>query len=174
MVRAVLCCLLLLLPAAAGAETAPVPAGAFAFTFTVTLPAAPAQVWAAATGNVLPWWDHSMSGDPHAMVIEPRPGGLFLETFDASGDGVAHAVVTYARRPQMLRMEGPLGLAGHAIHMVTTWTLAPGAAPGTTDFTVEVHAAGEVHEGWPDVVEATWRHFIDERLRAYLEGRLAR
>lgn len=162
---------LLLLPAAAGAGEA-VPTGAFAFSFTSVLPAAPDAAWDAATGDILGWWDHSMSGDPHALEIQARPGGLFLETFDASGDGVAHAVVTYAKRREMLRMEGPMGLAGHAIHMTTTWTFVPGTRDGTTDLTVSVHAAGEVHEGWPAVVEATWRHFIDERLVPYLAGEL--
>lgn len=171
MLRTLALALLLLTTSAVAADE--VPTGSFAFSFTTTLPAAPAAAWDAATGDVLPWWDHSMSGDPHAMEIQPRPGGLFLETFDANGDGVAHATVTYAERNEMLRMEGPMGLAGNAIHMVTTWTFAPGAADGTCDLTVAVHAVGEVYEGWPELVESTWRHFIEQRLRPYLAGELA-
>jgi len=174
MLRTVALALALLLLTSTAVAADEIPTGAFAFAFTSTLPAPPAAVWEAATGDVLPWWDHSMSGAPHALEIQPRPGGLFLETFDAGGDGVAHATVTYAKRNELLRMEGPMGLAGHAVHMVTTWTFAPGTAAGTCDMTVAVHAAGEVHEGWPEVVEATWRHFIDERLGPYLAGELPR
>lgn len=148
----------------------PVPTGSFAFSFTVSLPADAPTTWEAATGDISGWWDHSMSDDPYALEIQPRPGGFFLETFDASGDGVAHAVVTYADREEKLRMEGPMGLAGFAIHMVTTWTFTPGDESGTTDLTVEVRATGEVREGWPEVVESTWRRFIEDRLHGHLSG----
>jgi hypothetical protein len=103
-----------------------------------------------------------MSGAPLRLEIEPHPGGRFLETFDATGDGVVHATVTYAQRGKKLQMMGPLGLAGHAIHMVTTYDLEP-LDPGRSRLTVTVHAAGEVHPGWDEVVLATWRHFIDDR-----------
>ena len=83
-----------------------------------------------------------------------------------------HADVTYVKSGEMLRMVGPLGLAGHALHMVTTWTFAPGEAENTTVLTVQVNATGEVHEGWGEVVEKTWRHFIGERLAPHLAGAL--
>ncbi len=144
--------------------------GAFEFSFAVELPATPAVVWNSATGNVGDWWDHSMSDNPYKLVIEPWPGGQFREEFDASGNGVIHADITYAKQNKMLRMEGPLGLAGYAIHMVTTWTLVPGDTDNTTLMTVEVHAAGEVQDGWDAIVEKTWRHFIEDRLGNYLAG----
>lgn len=159
-------CLWAVLPAAAGVET--VPTGSFRFQFTVALPGTPEEVFDAATGDISGWWDHSMSGDPVALEIQPKPGGHFLEIMDEDGGGVIHATVTQVQRGKMLRMEGPLGLAGHAITMVTTWTLAPGE--NGTDLTVEVHATGEVHEGWGEVVEKTWRHFIEGRLLPYLEA----
>ncbi|HOX25352.1 MAG TPA: hypothetical protein PLL30_12735 [Candidatus Krumholzibacteria bacterium] len=140
----------------------PPPTGSFAFSFAADLPGSPDAMYDALTGDISGWWDHTMSGAPLALVIEPRPGGRFLETFDDSGDGVVHATVTYARRGEKLQMVGPLGLAGHAIHMVTTWELAP-LDGGRSRLTVTVHASGEIHPGWDQVVEATWHHFIDER-----------
>lgn len=163
--RIALALLLFVLPAAA----AEVPTGAFSFTVETMAPGQPEQVYDATFGDVSGWWDHSMSDDPHAMYIEAKPGGAFMEIFDESGDGVRHAVVTHAERGEMLRFEGPLGLAGHAIHMVTTWTFADGDE-GHTLIAVEVHAAGEVHEGWAAVVERTMRHFLVDRLTPYLEG----
>ena len=91
--------------------------------------------------------------------------------FDESGDGVRHAVVTAAERGALLRFEGPLGLAGHALHMVVTYELAEVGLEGTsTMLTVTVRAAGEMQEGWADTVEDVWHHFIDERFVPYMEA----
>lgn len=138
------------------------PTGSFAFTFTVELPGQPDAMYDALTGDISGWWDHTMSGAPLRLEIEARPGGRFIEVFDESGDGVVHAVVTGAQRGKMLRLDGPLGLAGHAIHMVTTYELEP-VEGGRTRLTVSVHAAGEIQDGWAEVVEKTWRHFIEEQ-----------
>lgn len=156
---------LVALPAVAG----DVPTGAFAFTLTTTVPGSPADAFDAATGDVTGWWDHSMSEHPLKMSVDPKPGGGFYEIFDASGDGVRHAVVTYAKRGEMLRYVGPLGLAGNAIDMVTTWTFAA-AGDDSTTVGVEVHATGEVHDRWPQVVENTWRHFLLDRYKRWVEG----
>ncbi len=152
-----------------GVKDAPV--GAFSFIISGQFAGTPEQVFDKATGDITPWWDHTMSGDPLKMFVEPRPGGAFMEIFNEQGDGVRHAVVTGAQRGKMLRYEGPLGLAGHALHMVTTWTFAPLGDDQTT-VTVEVHGAGEVHEGWPQVIERTWRHFLLERFQPYVAGEL--
>ncbi len=145
------------------------PTGSFAFTVEATVTGTPAAAFDAATGDISGWWDHTMSDHPVRLVVEPKPGGAFLEVFDESGDGVRHAAVTYAHRGEMLRYEGPLGLAGHAIHMVTTWTFAD-AGEGRTLVRVAVHAAGEILEGWPAVVEQTWQHFLLKRYVPYVEG----
>jgi hypothetical protein len=143
------------------------PSGAFGFAFTATLPGTPMQIYDTVTGDISGWWDHTMSEHPVRLEIEPRPGGGFWEIFDASGDGVRHAVVTYAKRGEILRFEGPLGLTGHALNMVTTYTLTP-AGDDSTRLTVTVNAAGEVEPRWPALVEQTWRHFIFERLQPYV------
>jgi hypothetical protein len=158
--------LLLALPVLA-AE--PVPTGAFTFTIETIVPGAPNEAFDAATGDITGWWDHTMSDAPLALTIEARPGGMFLETYDADGNGVRHAVVTGADRGEFLRMEGPMGLAGYALTMATTWTFEAADAEHTR-FRVEVHAVGEVREGWAELVESTWRHFLIDRFKPYMEG----
>ncbi len=153
----------------ANATSVDLPVGGFGFEFAVTLPGAPAAIYDAATGDISGWWDHSFSPNPVRFELEPRPGGGFWEIFDDSGDGVRHAEVTYAKRGELLRFEGPLGLTGHAITLVTTWSFSPQGAD-STKMTVAVNAAGEVQPGWPGVVEATWRHFIVDRFRPYVIG----
>lgn len=145
-----------------------VPAG-FSFTIERTVPGTPQEIYDALTGDISGWWDHSVSRNPARLYIEPRPGGGFYETFDDSGDGVRHAVVTAAERGVMLRFEGPLGLAGNAIQMVHTYELER-VAESSTRLKVSVHAAGEVQEGWPEAVEGVWHHFIDERFVPYVEA----
>ena len=145
--------------------------GGFAFAFERTVPGSPHATFDALTGDISDWWDHSFSGNPYRLYIEPRPGGGFYEMFNESGDGIRHAVVTAAERGALLRFEGPLGLAGHAVHMVATYELAEVGLEGTsTNLKVTVHAAGEIQDGWAETVEDVWHHFIDERFVPYVEA----
>jgi len=158
---------------AAASEPQNLPIGAFAFEIEAEVPGLPESVYDALTGDITGWWDHTMSGDPYQLIIEAKPGGGFWEVFDASGQGVRHAVVTYAHRGKQLRFEGPLGLAGHAIQMVTTYELMP-AGEGTTLLKVSVHASGEIQAGWPEMVQKTWQRFLFERFVPYVKGELFR
>ncbi len=153
----------------AGAESAPISVGGFTVRHAVVLPGSPETIFDAATGDISGWWDHSFSDAPARFYIEAKPGGGFFEIFNASGDGVRHATVTMAERGKGLRYEGPLGLAGNAITMVTTYSFEPAGADSTR-FSVSVHAAGEIHEGWEQAVDATWHHFLVERFQPYIEA----
>lgn len=159
-------------PAAGGAQQ-PQPrelrTGGFAVQEQVTLPGSPAQIWDAVTGDISEWWDHRFSQAPQRLVLEPRPGGGFWEIFDADGNGARHAVVLFARRGERLVFEGPLGLSGAAVVMVTTYELQAVGADSTR-FTVKANAAGQVEEGWPAAVAGVWRHFVHERLKPYVES----
>ena len=163
----ILCLLIFLLSNTALAQVRTRSTGAFTFTIGGAMKGTPEEIYDAVTGDITPWWDHTQSENPLRMYVEPRPGGAFMEIFNESGEGVRHAVVTAAQRGELLRYEGPLGLAGFAVHMVTTWTFEP-TGSGRTRVTVEVHGAGEMQEDWPGVIEKTWRHFIFDRLQPYL------
>jgi len=131
----------------------------FSFQHQVTVPVEPASAYDLATGDISDWWDHTMSEHPVQLCIEPRVGGSFWELFDDAGNGVRHAAVTYAQRGQRLRLEGPLGLAGNAIQLVSTYDFAPSAAGGTT-LTLTVNAAGQILPEWPGLVSQVWQHFL--------------
>jgi len=141
----------------------------FSFDKEVTLPGKPEVIFDAVTGDISGWWDHHMSEHPKELFIEPTPGGGFWEIFDDEGNGVLHATVIYADRGKMLRFDGPLGLSGKAIQMVTTYEFKP-AGKDSTLFKVSVHAAGEVGEGLPAMIEKVWDHFIFEQLKPYIES----
>jgi uncharacterized protein YndB with AHSA1/START domain len=139
----------------------------FAFEKEVTLPGTPEVIYDAVTGDISGWWDHSMSEHPKKFYIEPFPGGGFYEIFDDEGNGVLHATVIYADRGKLLRFDGPLGLSGKAIQIVTTYQFEP-VGTDSTLFKVSVHGAGEVEEGLPAIVERVWEHFIFEQLQPYI------
>lgn len=143
----------------------------FAIEHSITVPGTPVEVFDAITGDILPWWDHSFSENPVRLYIEPTMGGCFCEVFDAAGNGARHATVTYVKRGEALRFEGPLGLAGNALTMVHTYEFTPMA--DSTRVTVKVRAFGEIQEGWPAAVNGVWRHFLVERFKPWYERRRA-
>jgi hypothetical protein len=141
----------------------------FSFGQQITLPGTTTQIYDAMTGDISGWWDHSFSEKPYKLYIEAIPGGGFYEIFDAGGDGVKHATVIYSERGKMLRFDGPLGLSGTAIQMVTTYEFTAAGADSTT-LKLSVHAAGEITEGLQATVESVWHHFLVERLKPYIES----
>jgi hypothetical protein len=143
--------------------------GAFAVEHSLVLPGAPETIYDAITGDISEWWDHSFSESPDRFYIEAKPGGGFWEIFDASGDGVRHATVIYAKRGEALRFEGPLGLSGRAIQMVHTYEFAH-VGTDSTRLTVTVHAAGELEPGLAETVDKVWWHFLVERFKPYIES----
>lgn len=145
------------------------PAVTFGFSFDVVLPAPPTEIYDALTGDITGWWDHSFSEKPYRLYIEAKPGGGFFEIFGPDGDGARHATVIYAERGKKLRLDGPLGLSGQAVSLVTTYDLAP-AGPGATRLAVSVRGAGDMDERTPGIVEQVWKHFIVERFKPYVES----
>lgn len=142
----------------------------FSFQKKVVLPVSPQVLYDAVTGDISGWWDHRFSEHPKAFYIERKPGGGFYEIFDDNGNGILHATVIYAERGKLLRFDGPLGLSGKAIKLVTTYKFEDQSRDSTL-FTVSVHASGEVDPGIPQIVEKVWEHFIFERLKPYIESR---
>jgi len=143
--------------------------GAFSFTKELKLPGTPVEIYEAATGDISGWWDHSVSENPAEFYIEPLPGGGFWEFFDDNGNGVLHATVIAADRGKLLRFDGPLGLAGIAIQLVTTYTFEASGTDSTI-MKISVHGAGEVDDATPAIVEKVWEHFIFERFKPYVES----
>lgn len=159
----------LLAAGAARAEHRPLATGAFEVTDRLLLPGTPEEIFDAFTGDISGWWDHSFSGHPYRLYIEPEPGGGFWEIFDKDGNGVLHADVTAAVRGKLLRLVGPLGLAGNALYMVSTLEFEP-VDGGHTVLKLTVRASGQMQEGWEEAVDATWHHFLHEQFKPYVES----
>ena len=141
----------------------------FSFEQQLTLPGTTTQIYDAITGDISGWWDHTFSDKPYKLYIDAIPGGGFYEIFNAGGDGVKHATVIYSDRGRMLRFDGPLGLSGKAVQMVTTYEFTAAGADSTS-LKLTVHGAGELEEGMPAIIESVWHHFLFERFKPYIES----
>jgi hypothetical protein len=144
---------------------------AFVFQMQLNLPGKPESVYDSITGDISGWWDHKFSENPAKFYIDPRPGGGFYEIFDETGDGVLHATVIYAHRGKLLRLDGPLGLSGKATNMVYSLYFEPAGADSTS-LRLEVHGSGEFEQNIPGLVESVWKHFLFDRFKPYVEGKL--
>lgn len=147
--------------------------GGFVVEQEVTVKGTPNVVYDTFTGDIKPWWDHTMSEDPVELRIDAFPGGHFYELFDRNGNGAIHATVIYADRGKMLRFDGPLGFNGKGLRMVHTFTFER-AGDDRTRITVEVHGTGELEEGWPGAVDQVWHHFLVEAFKPYMDSRPAK
>lgn len=144
--------------------------GSFGFDLEVTVPTTPDETWRAFTEETLEWWDYHFSEHPQKLSFDARPGGGFVEVFDDAGNGAWHATVILADRPRRLRFTGPLGLSGTAIDMVHSLELEP--VPEGTKIKLTVHAVGEIPPSTGDVVRRVWNHFLVERFKPYLVGKM--
>lgn len=142
------------------------PAGAFAFHDSVTVSVPPSVAFDRFV-DVDEWWDHRFSEESIRFELDARPGGGFYEIFDEAGNGALHATVIFVRRGEILRMDGPLGLSGNALHMV--FTLEFESMAGGTLVRLSAHGAGELQEGWPEAVRSVWHHFLWERYQPYAD-----
>jgi hypothetical protein len=160
--------LLLVACGVADAELVSKPVTAWTITHTVMLPGSPERAYDAATGDIAPWWDHTFHENPQRLVIEPWAGGGFWEIWNDQGEGVRHATVTRAERGKVLRFEGPLGLAGEGILLVTTWTFT--AKGDSTELACTSNLVGAVPAGFEKAVDQVWAHFLSGRLKPYIES----
>ena len=165
------------LPRNAPEETAPsgptLEVTAFAVQHVVEVAVTPEEAYDAFTGNITAWWDHSFAESPASLVIEPWPGGRFVETFrEDSQDGVLHATVTQADRGKVLAFTGPLGFASLGMHFDMAHTLRFEATDTGTRMTMNVVGVGTIQPGWEDAVQRVWQHFLDGRFKPFVEGQL--
>ncbi|MCB2213464.1 SRPBCC domain-containing protein [bacterium] len=168
------------------AETEPFEINGFSITQTVTVPGTPMDAFNTFTGDIKPWWDHSMSENPDVLRIDPYAGGQFYEKMSNGQGTVEHARVIFAMPGKLLRLHGPFGLSGLAVDMVSTITFAPVSADGeevqpgasgdvtsdSTRVTVEGHIVGQIDTELAEIVDGVWHHFLTDRLKPYMEGTL--
>lgn len=143
----------------------------FTFEMGVDLVGTPEQAWAHFTGDISPWWDHTFSPEPEHLILDARVGGSFYEAFDKVGNGAEHAKVIYAERPKMIRMDGPLGLSGLAVHVIYELRFSERQGGGSR-IDLRVQGMGSVDDKLVETVEAVWTHFLVEQFEPYLRAQV--
>lgn len=139
--RSIYALLALLLPAIATPEVKQgAPDGALIeHRFQIAAP--PAAAWQTLL-HPERWWpaDHTWSGEPGNLRLEPDAGGCFCERW--SGNSAEHARVVMAKPGELLRLRGSLGpLQEMAVTGVLTITLA--AKDGGTEAVVTYRLSGD-------------------------------
>ncbi|MEE4161911.1 MAG: SRPBCC family protein [Woeseiaceae bacterium] len=125
--------LMLFLAAAASAEVTDSAPGGFTVQHEITVAAERATAYETAVERVGDWWnpEHTLTGDPARLRIEPRAMGCFCEEL-GEGNAVVHLVVTFVNRDIIVRLTGglgPLGLMGVTGNM--TWEFFDTESGGT-------------------------------------------
>ncbi len=143
---------------------------AYKISHELNVPGTPGEVFDALSGDISDWWDHSFSENPKSLYIEPKPGGGFFEIFDEAGNGVKHATVIAAERGKLLRFEGPLGLSGKAVQLISSYELSA-AGVDSTNLKFELHGLGELDDELAKIIDNVWYHFLFERFKPYIENK---
>ena len=56
------------------------------------------------------------------------------------------------------------------MQLVSSWTLEEGESPDETRFSIDLAITGEVDEELAGIVRQVWVHFIEARLKPYMEA----
>lgn len=139
---------------------------------TVEIDAAPATVFAALTEDIGNWWGapHLMSGeDARDIVLDARPGGLFLEV-TGEGEGAVCCTVERVVRNRLLTLSGRMGMR-RAVAGTIRFELEP-LGEGTR-LSLEHRAVGQLTAETEKSFTEGWADLLGARLKAYAETGVA-
>jgi uncharacterized protein YndB with AHSA1/START domain len=136
----------------------------------IELAAPPDRVFEALL-DVNAWWSHHFKppdgSDEVRLILEPRLGGAFRQEW-GDGEGALFGVVTFLRRPEIIRLSGPLGMTG-AIASVYEWRL--GEIPrGRTKLALHHGASGLLDPDERDRHDRGWRKLMSNLARFVEHG----
>jgi hypothetical protein len=165
----------LLTASPAAAEVVHADSHGFDVSETVQVPLSAPNALDAFT-RVSRWWikDHTYSGDPANLSLDPRPGGCLCERFPGGG-GIEHMRVTYFEPGKFLILTGAMGpLLHEAVTGVMIVHVDPAA--GGSSLTIDYRASGFANGGgdkFARQVDAMLTATIDS-YRAFANGVAAR
>ncbi len=126
--------------------------GSFHIEQEVFLGVPPRKAWDALL-DVQGWWVHHFNDSRPTMNLEPVPGGRFMET--GKDCDVLWGTVMHVKKPELIRIWGPLGMARLPVHSVYDFALAP--AKGGTMLTLTHRASGLLDPSWHKAHEKGWQ-----------------
>lgn len=153
-----------LAPVPAAAEVTAFDETGFVIHHEIGVAAAPDVAWAA-FARPGAWWsgDHTYSGDPANMTLDPVAGGCFCETIPGHGSVEHMRVVLVDNRARALRLRGSLGpLQGEALTGTLTMMIEPAGTGSriTWDYVVGGYARFPLTEIAPLVDSVLGEQFV--------------
>ena len=131
----------------------------------IKINAKPAKVFERLTGDVSPWWDHSFSEAPKAVVLEAKLGGRFYEDF-GDGNGAIYCTVMQLEKDAKLVLVGQMGMGGAVYGNITFELVADGAA---TVLKLSHSAIGDVTDEHKKNYSQGWQDLLGKRLKSLVE-----
>lgn len=126
--------------------------GSFHIEQEVEIAAPRERVWTSML-DVQGWWGHCFGARETRLRLEAFPGGRFYE--DSPDSQALFGVVTYIKAPEVLRLNGPLGMSRLPVTSVYEWKLEE-RGKGTTLLLMH-RAVGLLDPAWHEAHEKGWR-----------------
>ncbi len=149
-----------------GIDTPPITE--FRIAQDVVIDAPREKVWEALTSEIDRWWSkrlHHTVGES-TLSLEPRLGGSFIERW-GDHEGALWGTVIFIKKPEMLRLSGPLGMIEAPVMSVYSYELQD-HGDGTL-LNLLHHACGPIKPQWHAGYSAGWTELLGSHLKAYVE-----
>jgi DNA-binding transcriptional ArsR family regulator/uncharacterized protein YndB with AHSA1/START domain len=154
--------------AAVSADNAKHPAAApFHIEQEVLIRAPRARVFDALTRDIAQWWIFRLMQEGSTLVLEPRVGGRFFEDL-GDGQGALWGIVQHIKRPEVLRLNGALGMMRDPVVSVYTYELVE-TEDGATRLKLTHRVAGEPAPHAEENYRGGWGKLLGRYLKAYVE-----
>ncbi len=129
--------------------------GSFRVEQEVVVHAPRDRVYEALTSEIGQWWCHRMHEGPSTLQLDASIGGQFAERWEG-GAGVLWGTVTSLKRPEILRLSGPLGM--HTpVNSVYQYTLEERDGGRATLVKLSHRVNGEIDKSWDQAHERGWQ-----------------
>jgi len=130
----------------------------------VMIAASPGVVFDALTARVGAWWTMTFR-TPANVVLEPRAGGRFYETWD-DGGGVEYAKVTQVKPDVLLALNGAMGLTG-PVEGEIVFTFV--GTTGGTLLHLTHRASGPIEDGTEEHYRFGWTMLLHSSFKPFVE-----
>lgn len=148
------------------AQQAPTTCGFINIEMEIKIKAPQARVFDAITNEIDKWWAYRVCKGGLPMKLETFPGGRFYEG-DDDGDGLLWGRVLQVVRPDIIRVEEPMGnmpLPRTGAHI---YELSSDGDHTVVKLTCQ--QMGQLSEKDRDCLESGWRELLETHLRAWVE-----
>ena len=123
------------------------------------------QVFDALTRDIGKWWAFRIADKGSELTLEPRVGGRFFEDL-GNGEGALWGTVMYIRRPEKIRLNGPLGISAP---VVSNYIYELVEADGGTLLKLSHRIFGDVDAKVEESHRTGWGKLLNRYLKGYLE-----